>query len=486
MIGQRSITARDGAMASLWALGSVVGARGLTFAAGIALARLLSPSDFGVVGMALIVTSTLSLFQDLGFGKALLRDGGAEEPAASTVFTVVVTLAAGLSVWVLLDASRIAHLFGGGAELARVLRMSAPIPLLTAIALVPATLLERRLDFRRRAWTEWGPAAAFAFAAVGAALAGGGELGLAAAHVLSLAVGAALALRMAGFRPRLSFDRAAAGSLFRFGRWVTLAALAAFMFLNLDRTMIGRFLGSRDLGVYLLAFGLANMPVTIITGVLGRVAFSAFAQLEREGREVRAAYLRILALLVWGLVPLAGLIGWVGPRLLPAVYGSAWTAAAPLLQILAVYGFFRGLGGLSGAAFLARRRSGLFLLVNVVQLSSLCFFLIRPPSSVAEVAIVFTVGMAIGGTLALAMSFRFVGVSQIEGWRAMSPALGAGAIAALIALLAREIGFDRSLPGTVCAAACALLVYGLCFLKSRDRSDLVALRPLAEPLRKAA
>jgi hypothetical protein len=70
------------------------------------------------------------------------------------------------------------------------------------------------------------------------------------------------------------------------------------VFLNLDRAMIGRFLGSRDLGVYLLAFGLANMPVTIITGVLGRVAFSAFSQLEREGREVRTAYLRILALLV--------------------------------------------------------------------------------------------------------------------------------------------------------------------------------------------
>ncbi len=162
MIGRRSITARDGAIASLWALGSVVGARGLTFAAGIVLARLLSPRDFGVVGMALIVTSTLSLFQDLGFGKALLRDGGDEEPAASTVFTVVMALAAGLSALVLIDAGGIANLFGGGAELARVLRVAAPIPLLTAIALVPATLLERRLDFRRRAWTEWGPAAAFA------------------------------------------------------------------------------------------------------------------------------------------------------------------------------------------------------------------------------------------------------------------------------------------------------------------------------------
>jgi PST family polysaccharide transporter len=299
-------------------------------------------------------------------------------------------------------------------------------------------------------------------------------------------VGAALALRLAGFRPRLAFDRAVAGSLFRFGRWVTLAALAAFVFLNADRAFIGRFLGSQDLGVYLLAFGLANMPATIVTGVLGRVAFSAFSQLEREGRTVGSAYLRTLSLLVWALVPLAGLIGWVGPRLLPTVYGSAWAAAAPLLQILAAYGFFRGLGALSGAVFLARRRSGLFLIINLVQLSPLCLLVIHSPGSVEAVARVFTAAMVLGGTLALGMSFRLIGVDQAEGWRTVTPALGAGAIVALLVLAAREIGLERTILGTVGTAAGALLSYGLCFLRSRDHSDLVALRLLAAPLRRAA
>jgi PST family polysaccharide transporter len=304
--------------------------------------------------------------------------------------------------------------------------------------------------------------------------------------VLSLGVGAVLAVRLARFRPRFSFNRAVAVSLFRFGRWVTLAALAAFVFLNADRAVIGRLLGSQDLGVYLLAFGLANMPATIISGVLGRVAFSAFSQLEREGRAVRGAYLRTLSLLVWTLVPLAGLMGWVGPRLLPAVYGSAWAAAAPLLQILTVYGFFRGLAGLSGAVFLARSRSDLSLTVNLVQLSLLCLLLVRPPNSVEGWAYIFTAAMSLGGTLALVTSFRLIGVGQAEGWGTMTPAFGAGTIAALIVLGARAMGLDGTNLGTAGTAVCALLAYAICFLKSRARSDLVALRPLAEPLRRAA
>ena len=109
MIGNRPITGRDGATASLWALASVVGARGITLIAGIAIARLLSPHAFGLVGMAIIVTSTMNLFQDLGLGKALLRDGGGEEPAASTVFTVVTAVAATLSIAVFVEARALAE-----------------------------------------------------------------------------------------------------------------------------------------------------------------------------------------------------------------------------------------------------------------------------------------------------------------------------------------------------------------------------------------
>jgi O-antigen/teichoic acid export membrane protein len=168
------------------------------------------------------------------------------------------------------------------------------------------------------------------------------------------------------------------------------------------------------------------------------------------------------------------------------VYGPAWAAAAPLLQILAVYGFFRGLGGLSGAAFLARRRSGLFLLVNLVQLSPLCLLLVYPPDSVEGVARIFTAAMALGGTMALAMSFRLVGVAQTEGWRTTTPAIGAGAIAALIIFVARGFGVDATIPGTAGTAVCALIAYGLCFLKSRQRSYAAMLRLLAEPQRRAA
>ena len=482
----KQITGKESAVAAMWATGAVVGARGLTFLGGIALARILAPEAFGLVGLALIFTSTVTLIQDLGYSKALLRDPGQEEPAASTSFMMILSIAAMLTAIIFVGAEKLASWSGGGLELARVLRLLSPLPLLHALGLIPITLLERRMDFRRLAWAEWLPAGAMMAVGIVAALAFRSVNALVLAYLTAAFVGSLAAFVLSRYRLCLRFDPETARSLFRFGRWVTLASLTGFIFLNADRFLIGRYLGSESVGIYLLAFSLANIPVTLITSVAGRVAFSAYAQLERENRSLGQAHLQGLTLLGWIAIPLCGLLGWLGPKYLPLVYGSRWIDAAPLLGILAVYGLFRTVGGLTGAAFLARNRSRLLLLVSLVQLTPIGFFLVSPPGRAADVALAFTASMAVSGLLALSISFRLTGLSQASGWNAFRPAVTAALAAAVVPWGAFALIGTQPIWESTALAGAALVIYTAIFLRSRNRRLVTDHLPFLRPARKTA
>lgn len=305
------------------------------FAAGIVLARLLFPRDFGVFALASLAIAILALARNLGLAAALVRDPDLTEAKRSTTFWANAAVGLLLAAAVALAAPALAAWFGE-PRLARALWWLAPTFLLDSLTAVHDALLERARDYRRRAARDSAATLLGTAVAVGLAWAGAGWQALVAQRVVASAASAVFLWTAVAWRPRLRFDRAALAGLLAFG--LPLAGWTALTWIsnNVDSLLVGRLLGPVALGTYTLAYSVARGPGQLVQAILGGVLLPELARIQHDLTQVRAVYLaslrHILAVL---LLPLAAMAA-LAPTFVPLVYGRQWTGAVPLIQLFAV------------------------------------------------------------------------------------------------------------------------------------------------------
>lgn len=343
--------------------------RALTFVTYLLLARILAPKEFGVFAVATIVVNALLIFNDLGLGPAIVQSPGDRDTVASTALVVIPVLGGAIAGLSALAAPATARLLGdaGAAGVVRVLSLSI---FFSSLAVVPNMLLEKDLAFKRQVLPQVLPAALFAATAVLlAAATGAGAYSLAAAEVVdsaALAVGSWIACT---WRPTWRFRWATARQLLRYGKHVLGGGVILYLATNMDNAFVSRSAGQRALGIYALAYLIANLPATEIADLAGRVLFPAFVTLGGRPEELGRAYGRSLTALTLVTLPLFVILASLARPLVSAVFGRNWVGMVGPLRVLPVFGAFRVLSGVSGNLFLAANRPRYILLTGLVGLS---------------------------------------------------------------------------------------------------------------------
>jgi O-antigen/teichoic acid export membrane protein len=305
------------------------------FLAGIVVARLLVPRDFGVFALASLAIALLALVRNLGFAAALVRDPDLTEAKRSTAFWTNAALGAALAAAVALAAPPLADWFGE-PRLRLALWILAPTFLLDSLSAVHDALLERARDYRRRALRDSAATLLGTAVALGLAFAGAGWLALVLQRVVAGAASVVFLWSAVAWRPTLTFDRAALSGLLHFG--LPLAGWTAMTWLtnNVDSLLVGRLLGPVALGTYTLAYSVARGPGQLVQAVLGGVLFPEFSRIQHDLPQVRHVYVSSLRhILAALLLPLAAMAA-LAPTFVPLVYGPQWTGAVPLVQLFAI------------------------------------------------------------------------------------------------------------------------------------------------------
>lgn len=334
--------ARRAGAAVSWRAVAVVTGKAITLVRYAILARLLAPADFGLLALALVPLDVLTSVTNVGMNPALVqrRDIGGRH--YDVAWTLGVARALAISAVVLAGAPLIAALLAE-PRATNVLRVLALRPLLGAVASVRVADLERELDFRRLCLIDVG--AALAAAVVSIALARRlGVWALVSGTLAGAVTGAALSYLAAPHRPRLAFDRDAARSLFRFGRWVLLGGVVGVAGETILRAVISRRLGTADVGLYFLAATLAAAPNEIVSSLVGAVAFPVHARLQAEARRARDVFAASLVAMAAVLAPAYAVLVALAPSLVQHVLGPQWEGSARVIRLLAV-------GGLLGVMF---------------------------------------------------------------------------------------------------------------------------------------
>ncbi len=318
----------------LWSFVNTLVARLGSFLAGIVIARIVAPEDFGVYAVALVALNLLLSANELGVSVALVRHEGPIERIAPTVATLSIVSSAALFALSLIAAGPFAAAMGV-PEAAGVVQLMSVAVLIDGATSVPVALLTRAFMQARRMQID---AAAFVISTpitIVLAIAGYGAWSLAWGAVIGNLVTGILSILFAPQKVWPGFNRQAAGEVLRFGLPLAGASLLLLALVNVDFIVVGRLLGTEQLGFYLLAFNLSAWPMMLVSSVVRRVTTPAFARLHQSG-DGPAGY-RSAQYLVLGLAGLmCVLLAVYATELVTFLYGDRWEPSAVAVPALVV------------------------------------------------------------------------------------------------------------------------------------------------------
>lgn len=336
--GGPSLTTRT-ARGFAWAFTGTVGQAVLQIGATVALARLLTPDEFGAAAAALLVVGLTQLVTQLGVAASLVHREHLDDRDVTAAFWFSVLVAAVFAAVLAVGSPVLSPLVGLPADSGLLPLLSVAL-LFAGAAATPLGLLQRDLRFRSMATVDLvaaGPAligvsVALAAAGFGATALAYGEIAAAVAKCIGY-----LVLTRPRFRPEgPAASWARLRPLLGYGAGFSLAQLGNWFALNADKLVVANALGTGPLGVYGRAYNLLSEPANIIGGAADKALFPAMARVRDDGPRLRAAYVRSASLVALVTVPAAVLLCVLAPEVVHVLLGDQWDAVVPLVQLFAL------------------------------------------------------------------------------------------------------------------------------------------------------
>jgi O-antigen/teichoic acid export membrane protein len=324
----------------MWSAGASVGQQFLNFAVTVVLARLLLPSDFGLVATIAVFTGFVSLFVDFGLGAALIQRPTLTERHRSSAFWMNLTAGLLLAALVAVLAPALARFFNEPRLTALTLVLSLNFAI-GSLGIVQSALLQRSMDFRRLGAIGISATIIGGTGAIAAAVAGYGVWSLIVQLVATTGVRTVLLWAASNWRPRLVLDRDAMRELWRFSANLAGYTAVNYWARNADNFFIGKFVGAAGLGIYSRAYNLMLLPIQQISVVTARVMFPALSRIQDEPDRVKRAYLRAVGIIgLLSFPAVAGLFVVANPFVV-TLYGEKWAGVIPVLHILCIAGLMQ-------------------------------------------------------------------------------------------------------------------------------------------------
>ena len=334
-----------------WSTAGTATRHGFQFVVSILLARLLAPSDYGLIGMVTVFVGLLSIVQDLSIGRAVVHF---EEPddALPTYVTTATLFGALLTVLAYLSAPWVAAFYREPLLVPIVRALSFTI-VVSSLQSVASGLLSKRFQFRALTAIEVASSAAAGVIALAMAWIGYGVWSLVANMVLFTGFQTAATCVLAPPRFTLRIRRDVLRRLLRYGLPLSGSALLYQFYDNADYLVVGKLAGATPLGWYTLAFRLATMAYEKIAVIINRVAFPSFAAMQADRDGLRRHWYQVSRVISLVNFPVLAFLFVDAEDLLMVLVGQKWLPAAVPLRFLCGVGLLRGLVQLTQHIFSA-------------------------------------------------------------------------------------------------------------------------------------
>jgi O-antigen/teichoic acid export membrane protein len=462
-----------------WSLGGNWFSRVLGIIKMIILARLLSPLDFGIIGLAILSINALNVFSETGIESALIQRDKIGRPELDTAWTIAIIRGLVLFVLLFLSAGWFASYFGN-ITLKPVLEIMSVTFLIGGCTNIGIVFFQKELEFKKKVLLDSTADIAGAVSAVSLALYIRNVWALVIGTVVWVTVKCLISYWLHPYRPKIRWDWPVAKNLLDFGKHIFWISVVTFIVTSGDDALVGKLLGLTVLGFYTMAYNIANIPVSSLAGVTGKISFPAYSLMEKEPDRLRAAFVQVFEAVVIILLPLTGLIMLLAQDFTLVCLGEKWLPMVPALRVLCLLGLFRSISNLFAPVQLAMNKPNIQSRNKTIEL--LAFIVLVYPFT-AKWGLI---GASWSVTLVYAISAL---INTIDTSRLLSP-LGMNLIKSLIFpfLLLAILSFNISISMTFMSAeivylrflfiiALSLFIYGSALIIFK-RQFLLSVFPL--------
>lgn len=350
----------------LWSTIERFSVQGIQFLVMIVMARLLSPEDYGLIGMLTVFIAVSQSLIDSGFSQALIRKQNRTEVDNSTVFYFNIAVGF-LLYWLLFAVAPLVADFYDSPELTSLMRVICLSVIFNSFAVVQRALLTISIDFKTQAKAALVAAIISGIVGICMAYYGYGYWSIAAQQLINLGFNCILLWCLTRWRPKPIYSWSSFSSLFSFGSKLLCSGMLDVLYRNMYLLVIGKIFTASTLGNYTRANQFAEFPSSNLTGIMQRVTYPVLCQIQDDDKRLAQIYRRFLKVSAYLIFPLLMGLSAVAKPLILLLLKEQWLFAAILLQIICFSMMWYPIHAINLNLLQVKGRSDLFLKLEIIK-----------------------------------------------------------------------------------------------------------------------
>jgi O-antigen/teichoic acid export membrane protein len=316
------------------------------------LARILTPSQFGSYGIALLVLGLLEVLTETGINVFLIQEKDDAQNYLNSAW--VVSIIRGILIAVLIIAiSPFILVFFKTPEVGNLLYLVAGVAFVRGFINPMEVFFQKRLEFMKVFIFQGSLYLIDAAVAISLGILTHSESAMIISMITAAVVEVILSFVIFKDRPALKFEKDKFLRVIHSGKWITGAGIFSYVFQNIDNIVVGRFLGPTSLGFYQQAYTISTLPVSGVSDIFNKVMFPVFVKMSEEITELKKAFYKSLGA-IFSLALVFGIVVLFFSRPIILIFlGPNWLVIEPVLKILAIFGVFKSILNSTYSLFLS-------------------------------------------------------------------------------------------------------------------------------------
>ena len=427
-----------------WTFGQQVGVQGINFIVQIILARLLLPSDFGLIAMIQIFLSLGKALMDSGMTSSLIRTENANQRDYSTVFFINLFASIGLYILLFFTAPLIASFFNQEL-LTLIIRVYTLSFVIQALVGVQTTRLTKEMNFKLQMYMQIPSSLIGGIAGILFAYKGYGVWSLVWMQLITTTLFMIQHWFWTDWRPSFIIDKEKIKYHFNFGYKITISAVLTAFYHDLNKIIIGKFFSAAQLGVYNQADTLRRVPVRHLTAALQKVTYPVFSSIQNDDKRLKSGLKDITLIVFFVISPIMFWMSLTAEPLFRWVLTEKWLPSVPYFQILAISSIFYPVSLYNLNIILAKGRSDIHVKAEFIKKGiSLIALLLIIPFGLKGAAYAGGISMLVHAFVNFIYCGKLINYPLKEQLKHIAPILILSALSFVIAYMIQSYSFYSS------------------------------------------
>lgn len=358
----------------VWVSISIIYSRVLSFGITLILAKLLLPSDFGLVAYASLITQVIALFRELGLNRTIVYLKKVDHSVEHTAFWIITSWSILLYV-ILIFLTPALSTFFDEAVLNTILPISGVSIIILSFPAVPIALLEREMLFKKRIIPDIIKITTYFIITLFLVYKNLGFWAIIIGQIISDLIFSISSLIIFKWCPRMQFNIYKLREMLSFGKNILGMGIVSFFIRHIDDAIVGKMLGTASLGHYDLAYRIGSVNSRNLSAIFGNILFPTYNKVRDSKWDLSNVFHKVFTQINLLSIPLGIGLFILAPDFIKLLYGNKWDPAIIPMQLMIIQGIIRCFGISMGPIFLSVGRPELSLKISVWQLIILAVFL---------------------------------------------------------------------------------------------------------------